>query len=196
MKKGVVFVLVLTFLLSTMSFAFAATDINDAEQKILDRLEEGVVVGDYRVQAPEDIIQAAELFFIRDGVDFTMEDADVVIAAIDDIADVIKASGKTNIADLSPEDKIRIVELAKEGAEAVKSMNLTLSYDFETNIGTILDRDTNEVLAQQEVYSVSGPIKQTGFTMASTMGVAVLLTGAVVGSLVLAKKNKLFSEKA
>lgn len=196
MKKGIVVLLILSFMLSTMAFAFAATDINEAEQRILDRLEEGVVVGDSRVHAPEEVINAAEIFFIRDEVDFTMEDADVVIKAIDQIAEVIKAAGVTNIADLSAEDKIRIVELAKEGAEAVTSMNLTLSYDFETNIVTILDRDTNEVLAQVEVFSVSGPIKQTGFTMASTMGVAVLLTGAIIGSLVIAKKKKLFSEEA
>jgi|GEM_PF-2101587 len=196
MKKGIAVLLVMFFVVSLASVGFAASDINEAEQAILNRLQAGVEVNGEVIEVPEEVIQQAEMFFQRDDVNFTNEDRDAVIGSIDEIDAEIKAQGVTEIADLGTTSRDRIIEIATSGAEAVQSMNLTLTYDPSENLAQILDAETGDVLGEATYNTEAGPIKQTGFALAPTALITLLLTGAVVGSIVTAKKKNLFGSKA
>lgn len=196
MKKGISVLLVMFFVVSLASVGFAASDINAEEQAILDRLEAGVEVNGEVMEVPAEVLQQAEIFFQRDDVDFTSEDQDAVTGAIDEIDAEIKAQGVTEIADLGTTSRDEIIEIATKGAEAVQSMDLTLTYNPSENVAQILDAETGDVLGEATYDTEAGPIKQTGFALAPTAIIILLLTSAVVGSIVMASKKNLFSTKA
>lgn len=195
MKKNVVWALVLLIVFSFAGTVSAASDVNAYEQQVLDRLAEGVKVGDATVSASAEEINVAKNFFMRDDVNFTQDDAQVIIAGIDEVAGVIKAEGATDITDLSTSGKQQILGFAQAAAEGVTSMDITFSYDSGTKTASILS-GTGSVLAQSDVTTESTVVKQTGFGYEVTAMVVGGLVVLALAGMILAKKNGLFAGNA
>jgi hypothetical protein len=187
MKKIIASLLSL-FLISLMMLpVFAATDVNSFEQSILDKLENGVTVGDETYGLEADVLALGETFFMRDEIDFTEADANVILAAIDDIFAIIVAAEATTWAELTPDDKLAIVALAEAAVAAVQSADLTYTYDFATHTARILGPGS-VVLASAGVDETV--IKNTGFDLSSVLGLAGLISLITVGGFFVIKREE------
>jgi hypothetical protein len=176
------------FLISLMMLpVFAATDVNSFEQSILDKLETGVTVGDETYGLEADVLALGETFFMRDEIDFTEADANVILAAIDDIFAIIVAAEATTWAELTPDDKLAIVALAEAAVAAVQSADLTYTYDFATHTARILGPGS-VVLASAGVDETV--IKNTGFDLSSVLGLAGLISLITVGGFFVIKREE------
>jgi hypothetical protein len=166
---------------------FAATDVNTFEQSILDKLEEGVTVGEDKYGLEADVLALGETFFMRDEIDFTEADAAVILTAIDDIFEIIVAAEATTWAQLTPDDKLAIVALAEAAVAAVESADLTYTYDFTTHTARILGPGS-VVLASAAVDETV--IKKTGFDLSSVLGLTGLISLITVGGFFVIKREE------
>jgi hypothetical protein len=165
----------------------AATDVNAFEKSILDKLEEGVTVGDAKYGLEADVLALGETFFMRDEIDFTEADAAVILAAIDDIFAIIVAAEATTWAELTPDNKLAIVALAEAAVAAVASADLTYTYDFATHTARILGPGS-VVLASATVDETV--IKKTGFDLSSVLGLTGLISLITVGGFFVIKREE------
>jgi hypothetical protein len=187
MKKIIASLLSL-FLISLMMLpVLAATDVNSFEQSILDKLETGVTVGGDTYGLEADVLALGETFFMRDEIDFTEADANVILAAIDDIFAIIVAAEATTWAELTPDDKLAIVALAEAAVAAVESADLTYTYDFATHTARILGPGS-VVLASAGVDETV--IKKTGFDLSSVLGLTGLISLITLGGLFVIKREE------
>lgn len=171
---------------SASSVAFAA-GINEAEQKILDELHTTVTMNGVEKTLPVDYINQAENYF--NTVDITDEQANQVIAGIDDSKAYLESTGASNFKSLTSEQVDTFVSKCQS---AVAPVNLTLSYTKSNNVVSIVDSNGSTVFTAT-VSSVTGgnsgtntsndPIKPTGtgFNIPGVMlvaGVGILLVSA------------------
>lgn len=172
---------------SASSVAFAA-GINEAEQKILDELHTTVTMNGVEKTLPADYINQAENYF--NTVDITEEEANQVIAGIEDAKSYLENTGASNFKSLTSEQVDTFVSKCQS---AVAPVNLTLSYTKSNNNVSIVD-STGSIVFTATVSSVSGgnkpgsstsddPIKTTGagFNIPGVMvvaGVGILLVSA------------------
>lgn len=172
---------------SASSVAFAA-GINEAEQKILDELHTTVTMNGVEKTLPADYINQAENYF--NTVDITEEEANQVIAGIDDAKSYLESTGASNFKSLTSEQVDTFVSKCQS---AVAPVNLTLSYTKSNNNVSIVD-STGSTVFTATVSSVTGggttggstsndPIKTTGagFNIPGVMvvaGVGILLVSA------------------
>lgn len=196
MKKIIITLVVTLIALGFGSGVFAASNINENEQKVLDVFGNGFKVGSQTVALAPDEINTAKIFFMRDDVNFTAADAQASIDGHNKIAAVMQAEGVTKITSLSDNGKDKILQYAKDAALAVKSMNISFTYDDTTKIASVLNRDTSAVLSSSDVTPESTIIKQTGYGIGTTYLVAAAVAVAAGGSLIVAKKRNLLSTES
>ncbi len=187
MKRVMNLMLSLVLVSLMMLPVFAATDVNTFEQSILDKLEKGVTVGEDNYGLEADVLALGETFFMRDEIDFTETDAAVILAAIDDIFEIIVAAEATTWAELTPEDKLAIVALAEAAVAAVESADLTYTYDFSTHTARILGPNS-VVLASAAVDETV--IKKTGFDLSGVLGLTGLISLITVGGFFVIKREE------
>lgn len=188
MMKRIMNVMLSLVLVSLMMLpVFAATDVNTFEQSILDKLEEGVTVGEDNYGLEADVLALGETFFMRDEIDFTEADVAVILAAIDDIFEIIVAAEATTWAELTPDDKLAIVALAEAAVAAVESADLTYTYDFSTHTARILGPNS-VVLASAAVDETV--IKKTGFDLSSVLGLTGLISLITLGGFFVIKREE------
>lgn len=190
MKKIMSLLLSVFLVLLMMLPVFAATDVNAFERSILDKLEEGVTVGEDSYGLEADVLALGETFFMRDEIDFTEADANVILEAIDDIFAIVVAAEATSWADLAPSDKLAIVALAEAAVAAVESADLTYTYDFSTHTARILGPNS-VVLASASVDETV--IKKTGFDLSGLVSLAGLISMVTVGGLFVSKRKENYS---
>lgn len=169
---------------------FAATDVNVHERSILNKLKEGVTVGDDKYGLEADVLALGETFFMRDEIDFTEADAAIILAAIDDIFAIIVAAEATTWADLTPANKLAIVALAEAAVASVESADLTYTYDFSTHTARILGPGS-VVLASATVDETV--IKKTGFDLSGLVGLTGLISMITVGGFFVSKRRENYS---
>ena len=187
MKRIMNLMLSLVLVSLMMLPVFAATDVNAFEQSILDKLEEGVTVGEDNYGLEADVLALGETFFMRDEIDFTEADAAVILASIDDIFEIIVAAEATTWAELTPDDKLAIVALAEAAVAAVGSADLTYTYDFTTHTARILGPGS-VVLASAAVDETI--IKKTGFDLSGVLGLTGLISLITVGGFFIIKREE------
>ena len=193
MKKIIITLVVTLIAFGFGANVFAASTINENEQKVLDVFGNGFKVGSQTVALAPDEINTAKIFFMRDDVNFTAADAQAFIDGHNKIAAVMQAEGVVKIPSLSKSGKEKILQYAKDAALAVKSMNLAYTYDNTTKIASVLNRDTSAVLATSDVTNESTIIKQTGSGIGTTYLVAAAVVAAAAGSFIIAKKKNLLA---
>ncbi|MCQ4022763.1 MULTISPECIES: hypothetical protein [unclassified Ruminococcus] len=171
--------------------AASAAGINAAEQKILDELHTTVTMDGVEKSIPASYINQAENYF--NTVDYTEEQADAVIAGIEDAKAYIESIGIAHMTDLTVDQANTLV--AKINT-ALSPVGLTLSYTKATGAVSIVDTN-GKVVFSANFGSGAGndPIKTTGADfnvpgVISVAGVGVLLVSAAGVYLFKAKKNE------
>ncbi len=190
MKKFINLLLSLGLISLMVLPVFAATDVNVHERSILNKLKEGVTVGDDKYGLEADVLALGETFFMRDEIDFTEADAAIILAAIDDIFAIIVAAEATTWADLTPANKLAIVALAEAAVASVESADLTYTYDFSTHTARILGPGS-VVLASATVDETV--IKKTGFDLSGLVGLTGLISMITVGGFFVSKRRENYS---
>ena len=193
MKKILALLTTLALVLVFASSVMAASDINEHEQKLIDKFTEGAVIDGETVTLSVEEINLAKNFFMRDEIDLTEEDVDGLLAAIDEIIAIAQAANAKNFSDLSVDDKLAVVAIAEAAVAAIESVDLTFSYDFDTNIASILDGE-GAVLAQSEVGDGSTVIKATANDLTMTWVILAGLVLLVGSSFVVGHKKGYFNQ--
>ena len=173
--------LLATAVAATATFAVSAAGINAAEQKILDELHTTVSLNGVAKSIPAGYINQAENYF--NTVEITDEQADKVVAGIEDAKAYIESTGVAHMKDLSSEQIDALV--AKVNA-ALAPVSLTLSYTKATGAVSIVDANGNVVFSTTATAIAGGsdnPIKTTGADfnvpgVVAVAGVGVLLVSA------------------
>lgn len=195
MKKLVTLFISILLIASFTLPVFAASDINAAEQSVLDKLAAGVTVGTKTIALSTAELNLAKNFFMRDEINLTTADVAGILTAIDQIGVIFKNEGVSTIPALSAAGKTNILALAKAAVEGVTSVELTFEYNSVTKMASILGVD-NVVLAQSDVTPESTIIKYTGFDFTTTLSILALLAVTLAGGVILAKKKKLAVSQA
>lgn len=195
MKKLVTLFISMLLIASFALPVFAASDINAAEQSVLDKLTAGVTVGTKTIALSTAELNLAKNFFMRDEINLTTADVAGILTAIDQIGVIFKNEGVSTLPALSGAGKTNILALAKAAVEGITSVELTFEYNSVTKMASILGVD-NVVLAQSDVTPESTVIKYTGFDFTTTLSILALLAVTLAGGVILAKKKKLAVSQA
>ncbi len=195
MKKLVTLFISMLLIASFALPVFAASDINAAEQSVLDKLAAGVTVGTKTIAVSPAELNLARNFFMRDEINLTTADVAGILTAIDQIGVIFKNEGVSTIPAMSASGKANILALAKAAVDGVTSVELTFEYNSVTKMASILGVN-NAVLAQSDVNPASTVIKYTGFDFTTTLSILALLGVVLAGGVILAKKKKLAVSQA
>lgn len=181
--KKIVAVMLAVLLISALCVpAFAASDINADEQRVLDAVAEVVTSEEGAKMSLKDAdINQAKNFLMRDEIDLNKADADEIIANIEKCFDIVtKAELKSEkLTDMSEADRQALLAAANDAGAPV---NVTVSYDAAAN-------KVEFTYAGAVIATVDPVIKFTGaeYTMLfAILGAAVL---AVLAAAVVVKKT-------
>lgn len=173
--------------------AVSAAGINAAEQSILDELNTTIVMNGVEKRVQPQYVNQAENYF--NTIEVTDEQAEQIIAKIDEIKTFLQGTSATKIAELTSEEADTVAELAQE---ALSVINLTLQYNKSTGAVSIVDAD-GTVVFSATVAAISGdadnPIKVTGSGfnipgIAAVGGVGIVLVSAAGIYLIKTGRNK------
>ena len=180
MFKRIAAVIMSVLMISAVAFsASAASGINDNEQKLIDAYKSananGFTFNDYT-------LNQIEIYFMRDGVDITAEQADQVIAYLNEAVSYFSSTGASSLDALSTQQKQHLLEVVRNGAAVV---GLTVNYDAANKLFHVYTADG------ELVFSDAAVIKTTGadYTPAIITFVVVLMLACA--AVVTAKKKGL-----
>lgn len=197
MKKLIAILFALALVAMLPLTAMAATGINAYEQKVLDKLAEGVDLGskgEYVI--PKAYINTAKNYFAGD-CDMTEQQAADIIALISEGAEVVKdqstkVSGSSfDLKKLPTEAREEILAIGQTACEVV---DLELTYNGQTGDVVITEAGSNT-----PVFENSAVIKSTGSLVtvdATFVCVAVVLCLALSTGVmfIVSKKNGLLEK--
>ena len=199
MKKFVCVLFAIALIAALAMTAFAATGINDYEQKVLDKLATSHVIGEngWDFSVPQEYINSAKNYFAGDG-DMTEAEMEKILDYIDQGMKIVKKEadsqgfdGETyNLANMGDTARSEVLNLGKA---ACAEVDLQLTYVPKDNQVVI-----TPVGSQTPVFESAPVVKTTGEDFAVTTNaiiaavIAVLAIGA--GAMfVVSKKNGLFN---
>mgnify|MGYP001852181006 FL=1 len=163
-------------LLIVMVVAFLAGTVNAAtESELLEYLSQEFTVGGETVSISEADKVKIERYLNENEV--TAEQADAVIAKVDEAVAVLEAAGETDITKLSQEDKNKLMGIANDAASV---LGLSLSYDASTK--TLSVYKDGQLIESTSITS-SEELVQTGMTnyvYIAILAVVVIAIAAVV----------------
>ena len=114
--------------------------LNDAEQRILDYLEQGVVTeSGSLIEVPQYRLNEAENYFIKN-VDLTDEQAEIIINYIDEGMRFIAETGVSDISELDSDMRQELVSIAQN---AIDDAELNVSISIESD-GIYISSEPNE----------------------------------------------------
>lgn len=197
MKKLVTVLLVVAMIAVMAIPAFAATGVNANEQAVLDKLSEYKEMGknEWKFYIPDKYVTSAKNYFVGD-CDMTEEEKDVIIAYIEEGAQIVKKEADAakfdgsvyNLNTMSQESRSAVLVL---GQKACAEVDLNLVYNSAENkviITTVKDGTV--------VFESAPVVKTTGEDFpitAMTIGLAVVfvLVAGTAAMLVVSKRKGL-----
>ncbi len=169
MKKNYLLIFILTLLLTLTisSNAMAATGISAAEQLILDKMKEGADINGDKKYLSSAYVNQAENEFLRNKVDLTKEQAEFIIAKIDEAIAVISEVGAVDIANIqNSEVAFQLLSLVGEVANEV---NYEVSVD-------IANRSINVTNPEGDtVFIAKNTVNETGNTSGDAVWMIILI---------------------
>lgn len=197
MKKLVTVLLVVAMIAVLAVPAFAATGVNANEQAVLDKLNEYKEMGknQWKFYIPDKYVTSAKNYFIGD-CDMTEEEKDIIIAYIDEGAEIVKKEADAakfdgsvyNLNTMSQASRSAVLLL---GQKACAEVDLNLVYKSAENVVIITTVKDGTV-----VFESAPVVKTTGEDFpitAMTIGLAVafVLVAGTAAMLVVSKRKGL-----
>lgn len=151
MIKRIAAVIMSVLMISSAAFScYAATAVNDHEQRLIDAYKSasanGYTFDDYT-------INQIEIYFMRDSVDITSQQADQVIGYLDEAVSYFKNTGASSLQALSTQHKQHILEIVRNAAAVV---GLTVNYDAANKLFQVYTADGELVFSSVEVIKNTG----------------------------------------
>ncbi|MCI9273873.1 MAG: hypothetical protein HFE39_07950 [Clostridiales bacterium] len=165
MKKFLSLIAVLALVAVTAVSAFAA-GINADEKRVLDTIKAGVTVGGKNVTVPDNYLVQAENYL--NTIDLTAEQADQVLAAVEEAKAYVLANNITSVDSMSNAQRQAILAYAQKAASVV-GLKVTITGDKQV---VITDATGKIVATFEAAIKVTGG--QADFTNAIVIAVAVL----------------------
>lgn len=190
--KMLIPVLVLAMALSIGASAFSG--INSDEQRVLDFVKniKEIQIGRSTYAMKGEYAVHAEHVLNRDTVNLTKEEADKLIAIMQELLDMCKKYDTESAKTLTEAQKREIEKKIQEAAEIVK---LTATFDAALNKLIIKDRDTNvsstivEISIGETPTKTDPVIKQTGSDSFALIGVVAAGLAVIACAYVLNSKR-------
>lgn len=156
---------------------FAGTVNAATESELLEYLSQEFKVGGETISISAEDKVKIERYLNENEV--TAEQADSIIAKVDQVIAILEEAGETDLTKLSREDKDRIMAIANEAASV---LGLTLSYDASTKTISVY-KDGKLIESTSIASETSGELVQTGSTgyvYVAILAVAIIAVVAVV----------------
>lgn len=178
--------LILAVAVSVFSVSASAAALNENEQKILDAVSQEITVAGKKVSLESAWINQAKNYMLRDDVDLTKDQADAILAYIDQAVAVAKTSPKVTNGRFSTKVNNELFLLANE-AGALLGISFThLGTDNARNVVAVDDKSGDVI------YKAAKVIKDTGAeTNVMPVAVVAVIAIAVMGGAVCIKKFEL-----
>ncbi|MDF2908059.1 MAG: hypothetical protein K0R34_3380 [Herbinix sp.] len=182
MKKNYLLIAFLTllFTLNNPGNAKAATGISDAEQLILDKLVSGAEINGEMSYLPVAYINQAENELIRNDVDLTAKQADMIISKIDEAIEIISEMDNVDMNSIpNSEAALRLLTVATEAASAV---------DYEVSVDIVNSSIDVRNSEGDTVFIAKNMVNQTGYNddswlMNSMLAIMVVIIGTLLLSI-------------
>lgn len=196
MKKFLAILIALALVAMLPLTAFAATGINEYEQKVLDKLAAGVKLSNgetYKI--PQAYINTAKNYFAGD-CDMTQGEANDIIALINEGIAIVKAEASKNtgstfdLKSLPTDAKEEILAL---GQKACSEIGLQLTYNGRTDEVSIKDASGAPVFENSAVIKTTGQAVTVDAAFVCAI-VVVCMTLAAGAMFVVSKKNGLLEK--
>lgn len=165
MKKFLSLITVLA-LVAVTAVSASAAGINAEEKKVLDTIKAGVTVNGKTVNVPDNYLVQAENYL--NTIDMTAEQANQVIAAVDEAKEFIKTNNITDLNALTGAQKQSILSMAQKAADVV-GLKITITGGSQI---VITDSTGKTVATFDAAIKVTGG--QADFTNAAVIAIAVL----------------------
>lgn len=163
-------------LLIVMLVGFLAGTVNAAtESELLDYLSQEFTVGGETISISASDKVKIERYLNENEV--TAEQADSIIAKVDEAIAVLEAAGETDLTKLSQEDKSKLVDIANSAASV---LGLSVSYDASSKTISVYK---DGVLIESTSIASGDELVQTGSTnyvYVAILAVVVIAIAAVV----------------
>ncbi|MDF2943027.1 MAG: hypothetical protein K0S01_1885 [Herbinix sp.] len=167
-------------------YAMAATGLSEAEELVLERLNEGVAMNGIVVRPPTAYLNQAENEFMKNEVDITMEQAAVINLKLDEVAKLVKTMDMYDVVHYKNSSTAKkLITLVEEAAAEA---NYTVSVDIANKSFNIMNSKGNYVFMAKDV------INQTGFDLTPTVIVGGIMFSLLPLSFVIASRKKLFAK--
>ena len=163
-------------LLIVMLVGLLAGTVNAAtESELLDYLSQEFTVGGETISISESDKVKIERYLNENEV--TAEQADSIIAKVDEAIAVLEAAGETDLTKLSQSDKDRLVSIANSAASV---LGLSISYDASSKTISVYKDGT---LIESTSITSGDELVQTGssnYVYIAIIAVAVIAIAAVI----------------
>jgi hypothetical protein len=182
-KKLVAIAMASTMTAAMAITTFAASGLNDQEQKIITALENAGV--------PSSQIEKVKAELIKDGVDITATEADNAIANIDEAKKIVADAGITSVEELKANQEVlnQVVAKANTAAKAVGYAD-TISV---SSTGAVVSSGTTGIptttVSNTDSNKDSSTLKTTGVDFSTTATVVAGLGLSVAGVAIASKKR-------
>lgn len=171
-----------TILCLASSITALGAGLSASEQALLDQLKAGFTVNGVLIEVPASVINQVENELMKNDVDVTAKQADVILAKLDEAVALAEELNVTSIEDVKAKAN-KFLPIAKEAAKVV---NYTIAYDAAKGIVTVANPNGNTVFATKNV------INQTGFDLTTTVVAGGVVVTLLAACFVVASKKKLF----
>lgn len=166
---------VVTLLVVMLMVALVGTVNAATESELLNYLSKEFTVAGEKVSISEADKVKIERYLNDNEV--TAEQADSIIAKVDEVIAIMDEAGETDLTKLSQEDKNKIISIANSAAE---ELGLTLSYDASSK--TLSVYKDGKLIESSSIVS-NDELVQTGsanYVYVAILAVAVIAIAAVV----------------
>lgn len=176
MKKLIVSLVATVMCVSTVITASAATTAED----VIAKLKAGVTVDGKVITIPASYVNQAQIALDKTTV--TAEQAEAMIAKIDEVQAVAEKKGITSLTALK-ENKTVLNEVVTLSNDAAKVIGYSVSYNANSSEVVAKDATGNTV------FSSKVTVNQTGFDSTATVAVSVIVIAMLAACVVFTKKR-------
>jgi len=184
MKRRMILTILMTTWIVLMSSvqAFAITGLSAAESRIIEKIKVGAEINGVARTIPAAYLNQVENELIKNKVDITDEQAEIILGKIEEAQDILKTLSIKDLNDISSTEAVlRLLTLIDEAASAAK-------YKVSINLAKM---SVNVINPEGEmIFFASNTINQTGSDLSGWLPLCASMLTVLLGVLIITFRLK------